>query len=101
MFKHQTYCGVDVRGPAFAPVGAASSRSYFQSASRLRLIGCLANEGSCKSEAAHHGDGLKQLCPTECALTNSSNEHFLYCQYYFSMYKRSGEVKPDCLRNSI
>lgn len=55
----------------------------------------------CKSEAALNGGRLKQLCLTECALTNFSNEHFLYCQYYFSMYKRGSEVKPDCLCNSI
>lgn len=55
----------------------------------------------CKSEAALNGSRLKQLCPTECALTNSSNEHFLYCQYYFSMYKRGSKVRHDCLHNSI
>lgn len=101
MFKHQTYCGVDVSASAFGPVGAASSHSYFQSANRQCLIGYLANEESCKSEAALNGGRLKQLCPTKCALTNFSNEHFLYCQYYFSMYKRSSKVKHDCLHNSI
>lgn len=55
----------------------------------------------CKSEAALNGGRLKQLCPTESALTNSSNEHFLYCQYYFSMYKRGSKVKHDCFYNSI
>lgn len=36
-----------------------------------------------------------------CALTNFFNEHFLYGQYYFSMYKHSyEEVKPDWLHNS-
>lgn len=54
-----------------------------------------------KSEAALNGTRLKQLCPTACALENFSNEHFLYCQYYFSMSKHGSEVKPDCLRNSI
>lgn len=46
MFKHQTYCSLDVRASAFGPVGVASSHFYFQSASRLHLIGYLANEGS-------------------------------------------------------
>ena len=38
----------------------------------------------------------------ECALTNFFNEHFLYGQYYFSMYKHSyEEVKPDCVHKYV
>lgn len=54
-----------------------------------------------KSVADLNACRLKQLCPIECAMTHFFNEHFLYGQYYFSMYKHSyEEVKPDYLHNS-